>query len=88
METSKLTISLPKQDLEFAERYARARQITVNMLVDQLLRSLRESEEKSADEVLDSADAWQELFRVGDALVSEDSPDSHSLTAAVVSMRR
>ncbi len=41
METAKLTVCLPKQDLEFAEQYARARRITVSELVDRYLRRLR-----------------------------------------------
>ncbi|MCP3915786.1 MAG: hypothetical protein GY711_09540 [bacterium] len=88
METAKLTVRLPKQDLEFAERYARARRITVNKLVDQLLRRLRNSEEVRSASARSEVDAWQELFRVGDALAAEDPPGSQTLTAAVLAMRR
>lgn len=87
METAKLTVRLPKEDLEFAERYARARRITLNDLVDQLFRRLRNSE-KIHSESARSDDAWQELFRIGDALASEDAPGSQTLTAAVLAMRR
>ncbi len=88
METAKLTVRLPKQDLEFAEQYARARRITVNKLVDQLLRRLRNSEEIRSESARSDVDAWQELFRVGDALAAEDPPGSQTLTATVLAMRR
>ena len=41
METVKLTVRLPKSDLEFAKRYAQAHHITVTELIDQYLKSLR-----------------------------------------------
>ncbi len=37
METAKLTLQLPKQDVEFAEQYARARRITLTDLIDRYL---------------------------------------------------
>ncbi len=92
METAKLTVQLPKRDLEFAEQYARARRITLSELIDRYLRRLRIR--NSAQSPSDSrsgpaeADAWQELFRVGDVLAAEDPPGSQTLTAAVLAMRR
>jgi hypothetical protein len=88
MQTTKLTIRLPKQNLEFAEQYARARRITVNQLVDRLLRHLRTSEKARSELTRSEGDAWQELFRIGDALNAEDSSESQTLTAAVLAMRR
>lgn len=88
METAKLTVRLPKQDLEFTEQYARARRITLNELVDRLLRQLRTSEKIRSGSAPKEVDAWQELFRVGDALAAEDPPGSQTLTAAVLAMRR
>jgi len=88
METAKLTVRLPKQDLEFAEEYARAHRITVNELVDRLLRRLRYSENMQSESARGGESAWQELFRVGDALAAEDLPGSQTLTAAVLAMRR
>jgi hypothetical protein len=88
MDTAKLTVRLPKQDLEFAERYARARRITVNELVDRLLRGLRDTEDIQRESAQRDVDAWQELFRVGDALAAADTPGSQTLTAAVLAMRR
>ncbi len=88
METAKLTVRLPKQDLEFAEQYARARRITVNKLVDQLLRRLRNSEETRSEPDRNEMGAWRELFRIGDALAAEDPPGSQTLTATVLAMRR
>ncbi|HEX4964807.1 MAG TPA: DUF6364 family protein [Thermoanaerobaculia bacterium] len=41
MEIAKLTIRLPKTDLDFAKAYAQAHRITVTELVDRYLRSLR-----------------------------------------------
>lgn len=88
METAKLTVRLPKQNLEFAERYARAHRITVTKLVDQFFRGLRNREEIRSESALSEGDAWQELFRVGDALAAEDPLGSQTLTATVLAMRR
>lgn len=41
METVKLTIRLPKEDLEFAKQYARNHGLTVTELLDRFLRHLR-----------------------------------------------
>jgi hypothetical protein len=41
METVKLTVRLPKRDLEFAKQYARSHRITVTELIDRYLRSLQ-----------------------------------------------
>ena len=41
METAKLTVRLPKKDLDFAKEYAQAHRITVTELIDRYLRSLR-----------------------------------------------
>ena len=90
METAKLTVRLPRRDLEFAEAYARMHRISVSELIDRYLRSLQaRSTVKVRPEMRQgSTDPWQEFFRLGDALVSEDGPETESLTAAVLSMRR
>jgi uncharacterized protein DUF6364 len=41
MDTAKLTVRLPKNDLEFAKQYAQAHRITVTELIDRYLRSLQ-----------------------------------------------
>ncbi|HLX09952.1 MAG TPA: DUF6364 family protein [Thermoanaerobaculia bacterium] len=41
METVKLTVRLPKGDLEFAKQYAQEHRITVTELIDRYLRCLR-----------------------------------------------
>jgi hypothetical protein len=41
METMKLTVRLPKQDLEFAKHYAREHGMTVTELIDRYLRALQ-----------------------------------------------
>ncbi len=41
METTKLTVHLPRADLEFAKRYSEAHRITVSELIGLYLRSLR-----------------------------------------------
>ena len=41
MDTAKLTVRLPKSNLEFAKRYAQAHRITVTELIDRYLRSLQ-----------------------------------------------
>ena len=45
METAKLTVRLPKEDLEFAKRYAREHRMTVTELIDRQLRRLRSQSE-------------------------------------------
>jgi hypothetical protein len=35
-----------------------------------------------------AVEAWEEFFRLGDALAASDTPASETLTAAVLSMRR
>ena len=44
METAKLTVRLPKADIEFAKRYARAHRITLTELIDRHFRRLRSQE--------------------------------------------
>ena len=34
------------------------------------------------------AEAWEEFFRLGDALAASDTPAAETLTAAVLAMRR
>jgi len=41
MEIVKLTVRLPKSDLDFAKQYAQAHRITVTELIGRYLRSLR-----------------------------------------------
>jgi hypothetical protein len=41
METAKLTIRLPKADLDFAKQYARTHGLTVTQLIDRFLRQLQ-----------------------------------------------
>ena len=36
----------------------------------------------------ETAKAWEELFRLGDALAASDAPEVDTLTAAVLAMRR
>jgi Family of unknown function (DUF6364) len=43
METTKLTVRLPKDDLDFAKRYAREHGLTVTELIDRYLRALQAS---------------------------------------------
>lgn len=41
MDTTKLTVRLPRENLEFAKRYARDHRLTVTELIDRQLRNLR-----------------------------------------------
>lgn len=41
METVKLTVRLPKKDLDFAKRYAQEHRITVTELIDRYLQRLQ-----------------------------------------------
>ena len=45
MDTAKLTVRLPKADIEFAKRYARAHRLTLTELIDRHFRRLRSQEE-------------------------------------------
>lgn len=40
-ETVKLTVRLPREDIEFARRYARANHLTVTEVIDRCLRRMR-----------------------------------------------
>lgn len=41
METAKLTVRLPKKDLDFAKRYAQEHRITVTELIDRYFQRLQ-----------------------------------------------
>jgi hypothetical protein len=43
-DSVKLTIRLPRQDLEFAKAYAKAHGLTVTEFIDRYLRQMREME--------------------------------------------
>ncbi len=43
MESVKLTVRLPKRDLEFAKKYAQEHRITVTELIDRYLRRLQDT---------------------------------------------
>ncbi len=45
METAKLTIRLPKTNIEFAKRYARAHRLTLAESIDRYFQCLRSQEE-------------------------------------------
>ena len=45
MTTAKLTLRLPKANIEFAKRYARAHHMTLTELIDRHFRRLRSREE-------------------------------------------
>ena len=44
MTTAKLTVRLPRANIEFAKRYARAHRITLTELIDRHFRRLRSQE--------------------------------------------
>ena len=45
MDTAKLTVRLPKADIEFAKRYARAHRLTLTELIDRHFRRLCSQED-------------------------------------------
>jgi hypothetical protein len=45
METTKLTVRLPRDELEFAKRYARDHGVTVTALIDRYFSRLRQTPE-------------------------------------------
>ena len=51
METVKLTVRLPKSDLDFAKQNAQAHRMTVTELIDRYLRALRGGSEAIHPEV-------------------------------------
>lgn len=53
-DTTKLTIRLPREDVEFAKAYAKAHGLTVTEMIDRYLRSLRAA---SAGELSPEIDA-------------------------------
>lgn len=46
MSTAKLTVRLPKANIDFAKRYARAHRLTLTELIDRHFRRLRSEEEE------------------------------------------
>jgi hypothetical protein len=53
MDSTKLTIRLPRQDVEFAKAYAKAHGLTVTEVVDRYLRRMRALEEQAPSPELD-----------------------------------
>lgn len=53
-ETTKLTIRLPRRDIEFAKAYAKAHGLTVTEVIDRYLRHMRSLEKYSPDPALDA----------------------------------
>lgn len=52
-DTVKLTIRLPRQDVEFAKAYAKAHGLTVTEVIDRYLRQMRELEHATLSPELD-----------------------------------
>lgn len=53
-ETTKLTIRLPRQDVEFAKAYAKSHGLTVTEVIDRYLRQMRALEQHSPNPDLDA----------------------------------
>ena len=53
-ETIKLTIRLPRQDVEFAKAYAKAHDLSVTEVIDRYLRRMRALENAELSPELDS----------------------------------
>lgn len=53
-ETTKLTIRLPRHDVEFAKAYAKRHNINVTELIDRYMRRLRELEQGPATSKLEA----------------------------------
>jgi hypothetical protein len=54
VETTKLTIRLPRRDVEFVKNYASAHGLTVTEVIDRHLRRMRELEQYSPSPALDA----------------------------------
>jgi hypothetical protein len=52
-DTTKLTLRLPRQDVEFAKSYAKAHGLTVTEVIDRYLRRMRALEEQALSPELD-----------------------------------
>jgi len=53
-ETTKLTIRLPRQDVEFAKAYAKAHNLSVTEVIDRYLRRIRAIEGRAPSMALES----------------------------------
>ncbi len=53
-ETTKLTVRLPKRDVEFAKAYAQAHRLTVTEVIDRYLRRMRSRELRSLSSEVES----------------------------------
>lgn len=51
-ETTKLTIRLPREDLDFAKSYAKAHGVSVTEMIDRYLRALRGRNQQPSAEVV------------------------------------
>ncbi|MDZ7841674.1 MAG: DUF6364 family protein [Gammaproteobacteria bacterium] len=54
LETTKLTIRLPKRDVEFAKAYAKAHGLSVTEVIDRYLRRMRALEQRIPSPDLES----------------------------------
>jgi hypothetical protein len=50
-DTTKLTIRLPREDVDFAKSYAKAHGVSVTEMIDRYLRRLRSAQQSSGAEV-------------------------------------
>ncbi|MFA9462254.1 DUF6364 family protein [Thiohalorhabdus sp. Cl-TMA] len=53
-DTVKLTVRLPREDVEYAKAYARAHGLTVTEVIDRYLRRLRAADERSPSPELEA----------------------------------
>ena len=53
MDSTKLTIRLPRQDVDFAKAYAKAHGLTVTEIIDRYLRRMRALAEQTPSPELD-----------------------------------
>lgn len=53
IETSKLTVRLPREDIAFAKRYARANGMSVTEVIDRYLRRMRMLDSRAPSSTLD-----------------------------------
>ena len=68
-DTTKLTLRLPRQDVEFAKSYAKAHGLTVTEVIDRYLRRMRALEEQALSPELD--------FITGLVPAEVDAADEH-----------
>lgn len=77
-ETTKLTIRLPKEDIEFAKRYAKEHGLTVTEVIDRYLRRMRTLEQQPVSTELEFMTGLVPTDVEGEDLYQKHLLDKHA----------